>query len=382
MLESLKEVSKINEEFPYNQYLKEAEEGGKKIIGWLCNYMPGEIIQAAGMIPTRIMGGRGEIRTEEATAFLNIYSCPFVRTILQLFIDKEFDFLDGLFACNVCDKMRRLADALPFWNSIPVFYTLSVPHKMDEDAVKFYANELEICSRRIEEAFGVSVTDQDLVDAIRTSNQAKRLLSKLYSMRKEDNPPLSGSQVQEILNVMVAMPLKEFIALLETILSEIEAKRPRVKDDVRLMLSGSILNNYEFIKGIEDLGGVVVIDALCNGNRHWWGEIDLEGFDSPMEALASYYLKKFPCPRMYPSENRFQIITDLAKEYKVDGVITTVVRYCHLHIFDAPRVRDRLLDMDIPVLTLDLEYGANISGQVKTRVQAFTEMLRGRRENR
>ena len=375
MLESLQEIRRINDDFPYSAYLKEAKEEGKKIMGWACNYVPEEIILAAGMVPTRVMGGIGEIKMEEATAFLNIYSCPFTRTLLQLMIEKKYDFLDGFINCGICDGMRRLGDAFPFHTDVPVLYTVSLPHKMDDEAVKFYADELAIIIGKLEKDYGASVTDESLTDAINTYNRSRQLLNKLYSMRKDGTPSLYGYEVQEILNAMMATPIKKFIPMLESIISEIEEKKPEARGDFRLMLSGCVMNNHEFIKGIEDLGGVVVIDALCNGTRYWWGEIDVEGFSSPLEAIADYYLKKFPCPRMYPSEDRFNIMTDLAGEYHVDGMITSIVRYCSMHIFDAPRIRDRIKDMGIPVLTLDVEYGEGMSGQVKTRVQAFMEML-------
>ncbi len=380
MIKSLEKLRTITGHF-YNNYLKEAKGKGQKIIGWLCNYVPVEIIEAAGMVPLRVMGKPGEIKMHEATAFLNLYSCSFTRTVLQLVLDKQYDFLDGFINCATCDGMRRLGDALPYHTNLPVLYTLSVPHKMDEEAVRFFTDELETIRRKFEKTFGVSITDDALIEAIKTSNQARRLLARLYLMRKKNNPPLTGSDVQEILNAMTAIPMKEFLPLLEGILSEMEDKAPDKKNGVRLMLSGSILNNYEFIKGIEELGGLVVIDALCSGTRHWLGEIDLQSCNSPLGALAAYYLKKFPCPRMYPSEDRFQTITDLAMEYRVQGVISTVIRYCSIHIFDAPRLRDRLLDLNIPLLNLDMEYGANISGQVKTRVQAFIEMLEESVEN-
>ncbi len=380
MIESLEELRTITQSYD-NHYLAEARQNGKKIIGWLCNYVPVEMIEAAGMVPLRVMGGIGEIKMDQATAFLNLYSCSYTRTVLQLVMDKQFDFLDGFVNCATCDGMRRLGDAVPYHTALPIVYTMSIPHKMDAEAVRFFLDELETTRQKMEGTFGVRITDEALSEAIKSSNQARRLLARLYQVRKRDNPPLGGSEVQVILNAMTSMPLKAFLPLLENILAEVEAKSPEGEGKVRLMLSGSILNNYEFIKGIEALGGVVVIDALCNGTRHWLGEIDLKGGKSPLEALAGYYLTKFPCPRMYPSEERFEIIADLAKEYRVQGMIATVIRYCSIHILDAPRVKDRLLDLEIPVLTLDMEYGAHISGQVKTRVQAFIEMLQERGEN-
>ena len=48
------------------------------------------------------------------------------------------------------------------------------------------------------------------------------------------------------------------------------------------------------------------------------------------------------------------------------------------HAWDLPFLREKLEQIDIPVLELDKEYGVGRTGQVRTRVQAFLEMLEGR----
>jgi len=105
----------------------------------------------------------------------------------------------------------------------------------------------------------------------------------------------------------------------------------------------------------------------------------LNAFDNPIDALASYYLQKLPCPRVAPPEKRFEFINELVREFRVEGVISEIVRYCSIHIYDEPRVKARLEDIGVPSLTLEKEYTEAMSGQVKTRVQAFIEMLRERR---
>jgi benzoyl-CoA reductase/2-hydroxyglutaryl-CoA dehydratase subunit BcrC/BadD/HgdB len=68
----------------------------------------------------------------------------------------------------------------------------------------------------------------------------------------------------------------------------------------------------------------------------------------------------------------------LTRDFKVDGVISQIVRYCVPYAHDFPLLKDRLKVQDIPVLGLDVEYGTSGSGQIQTRVQAFLEMLEAR----
>lgn len=367
---------------PQPDVVEKWKAGGRKIIGWACNYLPEEIIHAAGMMPYRVAGGVGEIKTEAADSILHIYSCSYTRTCLQRLISGDYDFLDGFLNCGTCDGMRRLGDA---WESksvdvnIPLPYSICVPHKFNERAERLYADEFLKLRGIMENDYNCKITDEALEGSIRLYNHTRKLMKRLYDLRKSDSPPVFGYEVQKVLNAAVAMPREEFNPLLEDFLKEVE-NRPGIDGDrPRLMINGSIMNNPDFIKGIEDLGAHLVVDTLCTGSRYFWGEVDVESFDNPIEALANYYLQKLPCPRVAPPEKRFEFINDLVQEFRVEGVISEIVRYCSIHIYDEPRVKARLEDIGVPSLTLEKEYNEEISGQVKTRVQAFIEMLKERR---
>ena len=145
------------------------------------------------------------------------------------------------------------------------------------------------------------------------------------------------------------------------------------------MLIGSVLTNPEFIKSIEELGVIVTTDELCTSTRYWSDPVVLEGAVSPLAAIARRYLSNFPCARMYPSTERFDRIVKLAREAKADGIISETIRYCVPYAHDIPLLSDRLKSEGIPLLTLDVEYGTSGSGQIRTRVQAFLEMVEARK---
>jgi benzoyl-CoA reductase/2-hydroxyglutaryl-CoA dehydratase subunit BcrC/BadD/HgdB len=140
------------------------------------------------------------------------------------------------------------------------------------------------------------------------------------------------------------------------------------------------MTNPEFIKSSEELGVIVVTDELCTSTRYWSDPVVLEGARNPLHAISRRYLNNFPCARMYPSTERFDRIVKLAREAKVDGIISETIRYCVPYAHDIPLLSDRLKNEGIPLLTLDVEYGTSGSGQVRTRVQAFLEMVEMRKQ--
>jgi len=139
------------------------------------------------------------------------------------------------------------------------------------------------------------------------------------------------------------------------------------------------MNNPEFIKSIEAQGGLVVTDELCTSTRYWSDPVIPDGGKTPLEAISRRYLNNFPCARMVPSEERFNRILDFVRDFKVDGVISQIIRYCVPYAHDLPLLIDRLKTQGIPTLALDVEYGTSGSGQIQTRVQAFLEMLEAKK---
>jgi benzoyl-CoA reductase subunit C len=368
-----------NRAFPKTREIMDLKARGGKVFGWLCTYVPEEVIMAAGALPIRITGYNQEMELEDGNAYLYINNCSFSRSCLQLGLRKEYDFLDGVVGGSTCDGARRLFDLWRYYLKPPFFQVLTVPRKTHERAQQLYYTQIEDFKQRLEEFMGLAITDAALLKAIEVMNESRSLLKELYELRKLDRPLISGEETQEVLNCSFRMPKEQFNAYLKELVADLREKNGSLKPKARLMLIGSVMTNPEFIKSIEELGVVVVTDELCTSTRYWSDPVVLEGAKNPLEAISRRYLSNFPCARMYPSTERFDRIVRLAKEARVDGIISETIRYCVPYAHDIPLLSDRLKTEGIPLLTLDIEYGTSGSGQIRTRVQAFLEMVEARK---
>ncbi|MFQ5898468.1 MAG: 2-hydroxyacyl-CoA dehydratase subunit D [Candidatus Methylomirabilia bacterium] len=377
-LESLQDIREINRGFPYTAPIRAWKAEGKKVIAWQCTYVPEEIVWAAGILPVRMTGDSQELGLEEANAYLYINTCSFCRSCLELALRGEWDFLDGYVSAATCDGSRRLADVWRAYLSIPIVHVLTVPREMTQEAHRLYFEEVGELRRRVEETFKVEVTDAGLREAIALYNRGRQLLRELYELRKGDAPAISGAETLEVINAGFRMPRDQFNTILEQLLREARAGGRAIKGKARIMVTGSPLNNPGFLAAIEELGGLVVADELCMGTRYWWDPVQ-ESVADPLEAIARRYLNNFPCARMVPCDERFKNVLALARDYRVDGVVSQIVRYCVPYAHDQPMLRERLEAEGMGVLELDVEYGMGGTGQIRTRVQAFIEMLLERR---
>jgi len=375
----LEKFCEVNNTFPKTAQILEHKHQGKKVFGWLCTYVPEEIIHAAGALPIRITGYSKEMELEDGTAYLYINSCSFSRSCLQLGLKGEYDFLDGVAGGSTCDGARRLFDLWRNYIDTPFYHVLTVPRKYTQSAHDLYHSQVLQFKVHLEEFMGIQITDESLYQSIGVYNESRALLKRLYELRKLENPPITGTETMEVLNACFRMPKELFNEWLRNLLDELQGSDNASKSRARLMLVGSAITNPELIGSIEELGGLIVTDELCTGTRYWSDPVVLDKNSTPVEAISRRYLNNFPCARMFPSDERFNRILDLAQDFRVDGVISQIIRYCVPYAHDLPLLTEKLKANGIPTLALDVEYGTSGSGQIRTRVQAFLEMLEEKR---
>ena len=365
----------VSDSFPETTQIKEFKARGGKVFGWLCAYVPEELIYAAGALPVRITGYQDETELAEGTAHLSSVSCSFSRSCLQMALKGEYKFLDGIIGGSTCDGVRRLFDHWCRYVDTPFSQIISVPRKYNTSTAEFFYSEVISLKSNLEKYLAVNITDEALLNAIHIYNRSREILAKLYELRKRDDPPLTGSKTLEILNAAVRISPTTFNDWAAELLAQLDKSTVKHHGRARIMVIGSVLNNVSFMESIEAQGALVVTDGLCNGLRYLSDPVIRQGNEPPLQAIARRYLTAFPCARMFPGKERFDRLVRLMQDYRIDGIISENIRYCVSNAHDLPMLQEKAHALGIPVLELDIEYGTSCSGQIQTRVQAFLEML-------
>jgi benzoyl-CoA reductase/2-hydroxyglutaryl-CoA dehydratase subunit BcrC/BadD/HgdB len=147
----------------------------------------------------------------------------------------------------------------------------------------------------------------------------------------------------------------------------------------RLMVMGAKLDNPAYIRTIESQGALVVADRFCPGALpNALEPIQVAG--DPYYNLAEHYLRHTVCARMMEKrDERIAQILKLIEEYRVDGVIIEVLKFCDIWNIDTITVLEALRQAGIPVMRLEREYQPSGEGQLITRTQAFLESIESRR---
>lgn len=374
-MDTLEELTRLSSSLP-NEAILQWKANGKKVVGYFCSYIPEEILYAADILPVRLRAPGCE-QTTSADVYMSHLNCTFVRSCLEFALEGKYQFLDGLIFTNSCDHVRRLYDILRVVRPTdsPVMCLLSVPHKADDEAVSWYKDELSMFRQKLEETLAVEVTQENLRRAIDVYNDTRGLLRALYDIRKDKAPPLSGAETLNVILAGQAIPKDRYNGLLRRLRNELDGRKGISNYRARLMLAGSGgCDNPDYIDVMEGLGGLVVTDTLCFGARYFWWSV--ETGNDLMTGLARSYLTRPSCPRMVEHAiERFGFVRQMANDFDVAGVVFQRIRYCDLWGGQLLLLQKQLKQLDIPLLSLEREYGLDNIGQLRTRIQAFLETI-------
>ncbi len=241
----------------------------------------------------------------------------------------------------------------------------------------------QLFQKTLEAHTGRKLDPDRLKEEVKKHNAQRALVRELYGLRKQDPPLLSGSENLQIMLALLSIPIEEGSGMLKDITAEVKARKEGPKKKAaRLLLWGSPLTETSIIDMIESLNANVVMDDICTGTRHFWHDVEMTS--DPLDGLAKRYLDDLKCPRTFrettssfeeDQEVRFGYIKDYAKEWNVKGVILQSMKYCDTHGYEVPAIKAYFDRLGIPSLYLEHEYTMVALAPLKTRVEAFIEMI-------
>jgi len=345
-------------------------KSGKRIVGCISTYVPEEIVYAAELLPVEIIG---KPRTySKADAYLPSFSCSFMRGFLEKLLETEYEYLDLVVLPSLCDSIWGFYSIWQELSPDAHTYLLHYPGQRSKEALNYFTEVVERFRTFMERFSGRDISERDLGAAIEVYEKNRRLLKSLYESRKKESPPISGVEALEVVLSSMTTPKHLHNQLLEEFLSEIEGRDEYPKGRSRLLVSGHIVDDPDVLRVIEDSGGFIVADDLDTGSRYFWSLMD--GAARPIESISKRYFE-LPSPYGSPFEDRIKYLMSMVKAFRVEGVVFPTRKFCDPYLFDYVVLGHALKEEGVPSLLLEYEYPL-AKGSLKTRVEAFIEMLR------
>ena len=356
----------------------EHRQKGGKSIGTFCIYVPDEIAIAACVIPIPLCGGSAWAITH-ADKILPRDICPLIRSTFGMSISgtcpykKLKDFAVGE---TTCDAKKKAWDLFGF-------KVLEVPQKKKSaDASVWFAEVIEF-KTMMEELSGVSITPLKLAESIRLMNHKRRVLQRISEYQKLPEPPISGLDALLVSQVALNQDINAFIADAHALAYELQhrvqtGEAAYKKRGPRILMAGSSSPlGYAKIHYIAESSGLrIVADESCTGSRYFRNLVDEshQDLDGMLKAIADRYFA-IDCSCFSPNTERLDNIMKIIDEFQIQGVIHHILQYCHTYNIEARAIERALKKKGIPSLIIETDYSSEDEGQIRTRIEAFAEMI-------
>ena len=343
-------------------------------IGYFCSLVPVEIITAAGLKPVRVKG-RAET-TAAADAYLFPNMCPYIKSLFVDALDGGGSDCDGVVFTRSCDGMRRLYDAWKAYVPSEFVYMLEAPKNCDGLAVEYFASQLRIFAQKLGKKSGVEVKEDALAEAVKAANHLRRIMQELYARQKQSPLPVRGSELFNLGLEVLSGNGQDTEGRLKSLYDRVKKqdgpgkgrKKPRV------LVSGNVMDRPGLFEIIEGTGAEVPVADLCTASRYFERMVDEEEPDI-YRALAAAYLGEPRCSRAASPAGIYARLSKKVKEYEIDGILLTSLKYCDQQLNDIPYLVKNFIAAGTPVLFVENDYLFNDSGRLRTRVEAFIETL-------
>lgn len=368
-----------------NDLVKQAKSEGKLAMGYTCYHVPEVLLNCGDCFSVRLRAPRtGSL--DIATYYMSPFLCGYSKALVERGIEGGYNFLNALLASESCSEMNRALEhfeVLNLVNNDRFFVSfMDIPFKVEPHTVKHYAKQArQKILDRLTEVYGIDTSDEALLKAVEEHNEVCRLMTEIGEYRKEENPRITGYEYHILNLITYCCPKYLILDKLRETAEELKTRVPDEKKNYRakIVVVGSEMDDPEFTKLIEESGALVVADRYCFGALPGRQEIKLVEGEDILTQICCHYMKTCQCPRYMSQEKvngRRDYVKELVEEYHADGVLYEQLKFCEYWGYERALTSKIMNDeYGVPSASVDRQYTASASGQLRTRVQAFVESL-------
>ncbi|MEE4353347.1 MAG: 2-hydroxyacyl-CoA dehydratase family protein [Desulfatiglans sp.] len=375
----LRKINEITSD-PYAYVSQHKEEKGKKVVGCFPMHIPEEMIHAAGMIP--VVMWRGNERVTWGHAHVPPYDCGITRSFVDDAVRGKLGFMDGMaFHVRQCLQAGEFPFIMKRHVKPDYLKILYLPALYPGNATRnFTLKELESFKNSLEAFGGTVVKDDDLRESIEIYNENRKLLERVYEIRRERPEVLKAREMMQIVWSGMLMLKEDHNELLKELIKGMEgAPGEPKKEKIKVIPVGCLCQTLQFdiLDIIEDLGMIVPDDDLYIGSRYFANPVALNG--DPIAALADRYLAKTPlCPTKGVWDIHWgdEAIARM-KANGAKGIISLMVKYCPPHTCYYPDFKSKMEREGVNEVMIQIEHEIITLEAIKTRLQSFAEMIGG-----
>ncbi len=359
-----------------------AKESSTHTIGTYCVMVPEELIYALGGMPVKLCSG-SYTAFQIGDDFAPRDACPLVKAIMGY---KDMGTVSMYENCSMmvvpitCDCKKKLAG---FLSEDYKTYPLYVPTKRDsDDDMEQFTRELYNLAFEISKVTGKELSYQNLKSACQMVMKSQYELSRFIELKRKYPLVIKGTHAMAVMNSYSYMHTQNWCKNLKALNDELSQNASQNimasrENFPRIIVTGSPIAfpNMKIPLLIEEMGGAIVADETCMGERGLYDPLAIvdETIDGIMRAFANRSTRPCTCPSFIDNDRRIYRLKQMIKEYKVEGIIYHVLRGCLVYDYEVNALEKAL---GIPVLRVETDYNEEDIEQLRIRIEAFIELIK------
>ncbi len=339
-----------------------------KYIGYTSSYLPPEIIQACGLTPVRLRPGNS---LAAADGYLPRNFSVEARALLAAALEGNVE-LNAVIFLDEDDASRRFFDVWAAYTDIPALGLVPLPRLDNDLARQRYAQSLAGLAKSLTAISSQPLTDDRLCHAIDLYNKQRALWRALRQRWIEGS--LSTGNWHDLRWLALTTDPEMANAELAAISHNGQPLDTSGTKAPRLLILGAMHVPHQFLAFLETCGACVVAED-SEADERTLTEVILDHSQSPLEALAVAYLNKPPGPRPNALSRRMKHVTQLLDERAVQGVVAYYPKFADAYLAEYLVLAEVFKVRGLPTLLLEDDGESGFSGQQRTRLEAFLEVL-------
>jgi benzoyl-CoA reductase subunit C len=346
-------------------------EAGGKVLGHFQVYFPEEIAHAAGLLPVRVHGAAVDGR--HADARFGSYLCSIVKSSLELALSKRLD-LDLFVSHPICDVARNLAAIWERNVSYPCRILYLPQNANSSYSAQYLRDEYARLQSVVEDVAGRRISDDNLRASLAVFNENRRLLRRLYAIRRDTPWLLSVDEGYALMAIGGRIPREEHNALLAAVLPDIEGRVARPQDRMRVVFDGGFCEQppLDLLRVIGQSCYVVDDDLLICLR---WIVRDVDPSGDPLLNLATAYLEQSSYSPVQHDlrKPKEKMLLDRIRASGAEAAIITAAKMCEPGLDEQVAYVHALDQAGIPYFVGEFEEKMTSFDHFQIQLETFVE---------
>jgi len=382
-------------------YLNLLKQNDKKIIAFLTHeFVPIELISFTGAIPLPLIFAGEEDLFSAGSSYLTTSMCQYALSMIGAFDNsqnlRKFKFLnlvDGIISSNYCVTETLSTEWISDLRKIKKFI-VHIPYLQKDYHSNFYGEELKRLMYELLN-FTNSKTIKELnftqnIESVKKYLELYENLKELYKLPIPYSIKLKINHLSKLFgpDLFSTKVFKELISTFQ------KSNNLNIKYKKKLALIGaSFFYGDILINIIEDAGGLICADLT-------WLNRDIDSFNfvyfendklkldnilnlKSIDELVKIYIDRFNKIKISPHNayeknplnNFINSVEVIMKKLEINSIINHIIKFCDLTGHHRQEVKNLLQSKGFQVLNLERDFSNKTIGQLKTRIEAFLEMI-------